>query len=111
MVAWKRALEAGQRPENQVEDPEGEGDETSAGDQANHDAGHAHTCSRVRMCKRYSITRSSSKGIFLSIKQARAEDLILAFNEYYIGIHAEWPQGAVSPPPFLYAQLRQVDII
>jgi hypothetical protein len=30
MVAWKRALEAGQRPENQVEDPEGEGYETSA---------------------------------------------------------------------------------
>ncbi len=49
MVAWKGALEAGQRPENQVEDPEGEGYETSAGDQANHDAGHAHTCSTVRM--------------------------------------------------------------
>ncbi len=30
MVAWKRALEAGQRPENQVEDPKGEWDETSA---------------------------------------------------------------------------------
>jgi hypothetical protein len=30
MVAWKRALEAGQRPENHVEDPEKEGDETSA---------------------------------------------------------------------------------
>ncbi len=28
MVAWKRALEAGQRPENQVEDPEGDGDHT-----------------------------------------------------------------------------------
>ncbi len=49
MVAGKGALEAGQRPENQVEDPEGEGDETCAGDQANHDAGHAHTCSTVRM--------------------------------------------------------------
>jgi hypothetical protein len=29
-VAWKGALEAGQKPENQVEDPEGEGDETNA---------------------------------------------------------------------------------
>ncbi len=30
MVAGKGALEAGQRPENPVEDPEGERDETSA---------------------------------------------------------------------------------
>jgi hypothetical protein len=64
-----------------VEDPEGEGDETSAGDQANHDAGHAHTCSTVRLYERYSITRSSSKSIFLLIKPAWAEDRILAFKD------------------------------
>ncbi len=29
-MAWKGALETGQRPENQVEDPEGEENETSA---------------------------------------------------------------------------------
>ncbi len=29
-MEWKRALEARQRPENHVEDPEEEGDETSA---------------------------------------------------------------------------------
>jgi hypothetical protein len=86
MMAGKGALEAGQRPENQVEDPEGEGDETCAGDQANHDTGHAHTCSTVRMYERYSITRSFSKSIFLSIKPAWTEDLILAFKGYYVGI-------------------------